>query len=71
MMIDLRSDTLTRPDVRMRQAMFDAEVGDDGYGEDPTVNREYLSRVVFVVFGRLHFTVQIPRKGEFYFLFIL
>lgn len=38
--IDLRSDTVTQPDVHMRQAMFDAEVGDDGYGEDPTVNRE-------------------------------
>lgn len=37
--IDLRSDTVTQPDVRMRQAMFDAKVGDDGYGEDPTVNR--------------------------------
>ncbi|XP_015373180.1 PREDICTED: probable low-specificity L-threonine aldolase 2 [Diuraphis noxia] len=36
--IDLRSDTVTKPDVRMRQAMFDAEVGDDGYGEDPTIN---------------------------------
>ncbi|XP_026823295.1 probable low-specificity L-threonine aldolase 2 isoform X1 [Rhopalosiphum maidis] len=36
--IDLRSDTVTKPDVHMRQAMFDAEVGDDGYGEDPTIN---------------------------------
>ncbi|VVC40106.1 Hypothetical protein CINCED_3A012779 [Cinara cedri] len=36
--IDLRSDTVTQPDLPMRQAMFDAEVGDDGYGEDPTVN---------------------------------
>jgi len=39
--IDLRSDTVTKPDVHMRQAMFDAEVGDDGYGEDPTINRKY------------------------------
>lgn len=38
-MIDLRSDTVTRPTLAMRQAMFDAEVGDDVYGEDPTVNR--------------------------------
>lgn len=37
--IDLRSDTVTRPTPAMRQAMFDAEVGDDVYGEDPTVNR--------------------------------
>jgi threonine aldolase len=38
-MIDLRSDTVTKPSLPMRQAMFDAEVGDDVVGEDPTVNR--------------------------------
>ncbi len=38
-MIDLRSDTVTRPSEGMRQAMYEAEVGDDVYGEDPTVNR--------------------------------
>ncbi len=38
-MIDLRSDTMTRPSAEMRAAMHDAEVGDDVYGEDPTVNR--------------------------------
>ncbi len=37
--IDLRSDTVTRPTPAMRQAMAQAEVGDDVYGEDPTVNR--------------------------------
>lgn len=37
--IDLRSDTVTRPTPEMRRAMFEAEVGDDVYGEDPTVNR--------------------------------
>jgi threonine aldolase len=37
--IDLRSDTVTRPDAAMRAAMVDAPVGDDVYGEDPTVNR--------------------------------
>ena len=37
--IDLRSDTVTRPTPAMRQAMAEAEVGDDYYGEDPTVNR--------------------------------
>ncbi|HKD45868.1 MAG TPA: low specificity L-threonine aldolase [Candidatus Angelobacter sp.] len=37
--IDLRSDTVTRPTLEMRQAMAEAEVGDDVYGEDPTVNR--------------------------------
>jgi threonine aldolase len=38
-MIDLRSDTVTKPTPQMRRAMMDAEVGDDVYGEDPTVNR--------------------------------
>jgi threonine aldolase len=37
--VDLRSDTVTRPCSAMRTAMADAEVGDDVYGEDPTVNR--------------------------------
>jgi threonine aldolase len=37
--IDLRSDTVTLPSVGMRQAMAEAEVGDDQYGEDPSVNR--------------------------------
>ena len=37
-MIDLRSDTVTRPDAVMRDAMAAAEVGDDVYGDDPTVN---------------------------------
>ncbi|MGZ5172425.1 MAG: beta-eliminating lyase-related protein, partial [Burkholderiales bacterium] len=34
--VDLRSDTVTRPTPEMRRAMFEAEVGDDVYGEDPT-----------------------------------
>ncbi len=38
-MIDLRSDTVTRPTPAMRRAMAEAEVGDDVYREDPTVNR--------------------------------
>jgi len=38
-MIDLRSDTVTRPSPAMRKAMAEAEVGDDVYMEDPTVNR--------------------------------
>ena len=37
-MIDLRSDTVTKPTPEMRRAMMEAEVGDDVYGEDPTVN---------------------------------
>ncbi len=39
MRIDLRSDTVTKPTPAMRQAMATAEVGDDVYGEDPTVNK--------------------------------
>lgn len=38
-LIDLRSDTVTQPSVAMREAMMAAELGDDVYGEDPTVNR--------------------------------
>jgi len=37
--IDLRSDTITLPDETMRRAIYEAELGDDVYGEDPTVNR--------------------------------
>jgi len=39
MTVDLRSDTVTQPTAEMRRAMAEAEVGDDVYGEDPTVNR--------------------------------
>ncbi len=38
-MIDLRSDTITLPDETMRRAIYEAELGDDVYGEDPNVNR--------------------------------
>lgn len=38
-LVDLRSDTVTRPTPAMRRAMAEAEVGDDVYREDPTVNR--------------------------------
>ncbi len=38
-MIDLRSDTVTKPSPGMRQAMAEAEVGDDVFGEDPSINR--------------------------------
>jgi len=47
--IDLRSDTVTRPSDAMRAAMHSADVGDDDYGEDPTVNR--LQAVVAERFG--------------------
>ena len=39
MIVDLRSDTVTRPTAAMRRVMADADVGDDVFGEDPTVNR--------------------------------
>ena len=48
--VDLRSDTVTRPTPAMRQAMAEAEVGDDVYGEDPTVNR--LQERAAEIFGR-------------------
>lgn len=37
--VDMRSDTVTKPTSKMRQVMLDAEVGDDGFGDDPTTNR--------------------------------
>ncbi len=49
-MIDLRSDTVTRPTPAMRKAMAEAEVGDDVYGEDPTVN--LLQERAAEVFGK-------------------
>jgi threonine aldolase len=49
-MIDLRSDTVTKPSAEMRRAMAEAEVGDDVYLEDPTVNR--LQERAAEIFGR-------------------
>ena len=49
-MIDLRSDTVTKPTAIMRRAMAEAEVGDDVYGEDPTVNR--LERRAAEIMGK-------------------
>jgi threonine aldolase len=49
-MIDLRSDTVTKPTLAMRRAMAEAEVGDDVYGEDPTVNR--LERRAAEILGK-------------------
>src|SRR5277367_121521 len=49
-MIDLRSDTVTKPTAAMRAAMAAAEVGDDVYHEDPTVNR--LEARAAEVFGK-------------------
>jgi threonine aldolase len=60
-LVDLRSDTVTQPTPEMRRAMAEAEVGDDAYGEDPTVNEleeVYADRVgkpaaVFVPSGTM------------------
>ena len=48
--VDLRSDTVTRPSAAMRRAMAEAEVGDDVYGEDPTINR--LEKRAAEIFGK-------------------
>jgi len=48
--VDLRSDTVTKPTPEMRRAMAEAEVGDDVYGEDPTVNK--LQARAAEIFGR-------------------
>ncbi len=48
--VDLRSDTVTRPTDEMRRAMMDAMVGDDQYGEDPTVNE--LERQAAALLGK-------------------
>ena len=48
--VDLRSDTVTRPTAEMREAMAKAEVGDDVYGEDPTVNK--LEKRAAEIFGK-------------------
>ena len=57
-MIDLRSDTVTKPTPEMRRAMMEAEVGDDVYGEDPTVNR--LEARAALVYGCVVF----PERAE-------
>jgi threonine aldolase len=48
--VDLRSDTVTKPTPEMRRAMADAEVGDDVWGDDPTVNR--LQRLAAAMVGK-------------------
>ena len=75
-LVDLRSDTLTRPTPAMRKAMAEAEVGDDVYGEDPTVNRlEALAaerlgfeRALFLPSGtmanQVALLLHLPRGGE-------
>jgi len=74
--IDLRSDTVTHPTPEMRRAMYEAEVGDDVFGEDPTVNAleeraaELLGKdaALFVTSGTMGNLVSqyahVPRGGE-------
>ena len=47
--VDLRSDTFTQPSPEMREAIYKAELGDDVFGEDPTVNR--LEQMAAEMFG--------------------
>jgi len=49
-LIDLRSDTVTKPSAQMREVMAAAEVGDDVYGEDPTINS--LEERIAQLFGK-------------------
>jgi len=71
-MIDLRSDTVTQPTDAMREAMASAEVGDDVYGDDPTVNRleertaELLGKeaAVFVPTGSMSNQIAIRTQTE-------
>ena len=71
-MIDLRSDTVTRPTPAMRRAMAEAIVGDDVYGEDPTVNRleqraaEILGKqaALFVPTGTMGNTIAVKLHTE-------
>ena len=70
--IDLRSDTVTKPTDAMRRAMAEAEVGDDVYGEDPTVNRlealaaELLGKeaALFVASGTMGNLISLLCHGE-------
>jgi threonine aldolase len=72
MIIDLRSDTVTRPTPAMRRAMAEAEVGDDVYGEDPTINRleqraaEIMGKeaAVFVPTGTMGNTIGVKLHTE-------
>ena len=50
MIIDLRSDTVTKPTKDMLEAMMQAQVGDDVFGEDPTVNE--LEERLATMFGK-------------------
>ena len=57
MILDLRSDTFTKPTPEMRKLMAEAEVGDDVFGEDPTVNLlqgKYLTSYLHNIWPKFH-----------------
>jgi hypothetical protein len=64
--IDLRSDTITRPTAAMRKAMAEAEVGDDVFKEDPTVNRleemaaQRMGKTAALLVGRAPWEIWYP-----------
>lgn len=72
MVVDLRSDTVTKPSASMRQVMANAEVGDDIYGEDPTVNelQSYAAKLfdkeaaLFVTSGTQGNTIAVLSQTE-------
>jgi threonine aldolase len=59
-MIDFRSDTVTRPTHPMLEAMMRAAVGDDVFGEDPSVNHLELMCSTLLVWKRLYFARVVP-----------
>ena len=61
-MIDLRSDTVTRPTGAMREAIARAEVGDDVFDEDPTINR--LQERVASLLGKEAAASEIIKRAE-------
>ena len=67
--IDLRSDTVTKPSKGMKKAIYNAEVGDDVYGDDPTVN--HLEKKISEMLGKaetsLVIILFIPSHGHFCF----
>ena len=73
MQIDLRSDTVTKPTKEMLEAMFAAEVGDDVFGDDPTVNalEEKAANLLYSVIKDRPFTDGNKRCASFLFVYFL
>ena len=62
MIINLISDTLTKPSDNMLKAMLEAEVGDDVFKEDPTVNK--LEEIIAKTAGKLVVPAHVPEKSS-------